>query len=69
MSEEMAISDSATGEDATVHSDSATVETVTEAAEELPEQPNEVPTEHPEEQPTAPEGNMKLWHITYYLIC
>lgn len=69
MSEEMAVSDNATGDDATVQSDGATVETVAEAVEVPPKQPIQAPVEHREEPPVDPEGNNKLWHITYYLIC
>lgn len=69
MSEEMAVSDNTTGEDATKPSDGATVETAADAGEVPPEHPIEAPVEHPEEPPAVPEGNLKFWHITYYLIC
>lgn len=69
MSEEIAVSDNATRDDAPALTDGATEDAVAETVEAPPDQQIEDPAVPLEEPPAIPEGNLKLWHITYYLIC
>lgn len=61
MSEEMAVSDNTTGEDATGQGGDTAAETVQQIAEAPPDQPNDAPPEHQDN--TAPvEGMTKLFY-------
>lgn len=71
MSEEMAVSDNTTGEEANVSSDETAA--VAESEEAAPELPSEPAVPEPEECPAPMAGNTKLSHnlsanITTYFI-
>lgn len=62
MSEEMAVSDNTTGDEAKVSNDEAAAATVAEPEEVTPEDPSEPAAPEAEETPALAEGNTKLSH-------